>query len=157
MTLPSCRSSLPRTSRVDFMPAARSRSGKQLLWRSSTAWSSASTQAMPTSSILAGGVALEPAQVYVDCIYQIGALLAVATVEQTAVKFVKPHGGLYHQANREAIYADAVIEAAKTFNLIVMGLARFAIGSALAGSLCFRGRGFRRSPLSAGWQSGAAR
>src|SRR5262245_65079803 len=58
---------------------------------------------------------LEPAQVYADTIYQIGGLLSVARIEQIPVKYVKPHGGLYHQANREDKYADAIIEAACMF------------------------------------------
>jgi UPF0271 protein len=65
---------------------------------------------------------LSPEQVYVETLHQIGALAALAASEKTVVKYLKPHGGLYHQANREEAYADAVIQAASAFNLMVMGL-----------------------------------
>ena len=65
---------------------------------------------------------IEPGQVYLECVYQIGALVGLARSEQVSVAYVKPHGGLYHQANREPAYADAVIAAAMLFDLMVMGI-----------------------------------
>jgi UPF0271 protein len=65
---------------------------------------------------------ISPQQVCLDCIYQIGALRAIAAQEGVEVKYVKPHGGLYHQANRDDDYAAAVARAATSFGLAIMGL-----------------------------------
>lgn len=85
---------------------------------------------------------LEPAQVYIDAVYQIGGLAAVARVEQLDIKYVKPHGGLYHQANREDPYADAIIEAASLFGLMVMGLPRSRLEERCRGRCPFVAEGF---------------
>jgi UPF0271 protein len=65
---------------------------------------------------------IPPEQVYAECLYQIGALQAIAAVEGVDVKYIKPHGGLYHQANREDDYAAAIVDAAMSCCLPVMGL-----------------------------------
>jgi len=65
---------------------------------------------------------LDPDRVFENCVYQIGALAGLTAISQIFLKYIKPHGGLYHQANREEQYADAVIAAACQFNLMVMGL-----------------------------------
>jgi UPF0271 protein len=85
---------------------------------------------------------LTPSQVYVDAVYQIGALASVARIEQIEAKYVKPHGGLYHQANREDGYADALIEAARMFGLIVMGLPRSRLEERCRGRCGFVAEGF---------------
>lgn len=85
---------------------------------------------------------LEPSQVYADCVYQIGALFALACGEQQKVKYVKPHGGLYHQANRDDRYAEAVVAAAQLFGLIVMGLPGSRLEAIAAGRCPFVAEGF---------------
>ncbi len=85
---------------------------------------------------------LDPSQVFVETIYQIGALIAVARIEQVEVKYVKPHGGLYHQANRDDAFADALIDAARHFNLIVMGLPRSRLEERCRGWCPFVAEGF---------------
>ncbi len=87
-------------------------------------------------------LAIEPEQVYDDCVYQIAALRAMAQLEQSCVKYVKPHGALYHQANREVAFADAVIEAAKLFDLIVLGLPGSQLQSRALGRCAFAAEGF---------------
>ena len=44
-----------------------------------------------------------------ELIYQVGALQALATAEGTTVRYLKPHGALYHQADQ----APAIVEAAE--------------------------------------------
>jgi UPF0271 protein len=61
-------------------------------------------------------------QVFTDCIYQLGALAALAKAAGVAVKYLKPHGALYHQAGRGGDYANAVASAARLFGLAVLGL-----------------------------------
>ena len=85
---------------------------------------------------------VDPAQIYVDAVYQIGALLSVAKIVESPVKYVKPHGGLYHQANREDGYADALIEAARMFGLTVMGLPKSRLQERARGRCPFVAEGF---------------
>ncbi|HKB03942.1 MAG TPA: 5-oxoprolinase subunit PxpA, partial [Gemmataceae bacterium] len=53
---------------------------------------------------------------------QISALRKLAEPFGVSLRYVKPHGGLYHQACREDPYADAVISAAALAGLPVVGL-----------------------------------
>jgi UPF0271 protein len=53
---------------------------------------------------------------------QIAALKALADAAGVTVRYVKPHGGLYHQAGRDDVYADAVVSACALANLPVIGL-----------------------------------
>jgi 5-oxoprolinase (ATP-hydrolysing) subunit A len=63
-----------------------------------------------------------PDEVFDDCVYQSGALLGLAAAAGYRVTYVKPHGGLYHQACREDRYAEVVVRAAELFRLGVVGL-----------------------------------
>jgi UPF0271 protein len=81
-------------------------------------------------------------QVYSDCVYQIGALAGLARTETAEVRYVKPHGGLYHQACRDETYAEAVVQAAAVFNLIVMGLPRSRLEERAKGHCSFVAEGF---------------
>ena len=74
--------------------------------------------------------------VFWDCVYQIGALWALARTAGVAVRYVKPHGALSNQACREHALAEPVVRAAAEFGLAVMGLP----GSALAQVASARGR-----------------
>jgi UPF0271 protein len=83
-----------------------------------------------------------PEQVYEDCIYQIGALIGLAQAAGCRVTYVKPHGGLYHQACREENYADAVVAATRLFDLSLIGLPGSALHRASAGRCRFFAEGF---------------
>ena len=54
---------------------------------------------------------MDPRELTDDVIYQIGALQAIAAVSGTAVRYVKPHGALYHAAVHHEAQALAVVEA----------------------------------------------
>lgn len=60
-----------------------------------------------------------------DVIYQIGALQGMAGAAGTAVRYVKPHGALYHAIAHDRRQAEAVIEAiqAADASLVLMTLA----------------------------------
>ncbi|MCK2184734.1 LamB/YcsF family protein [Halomonas getboli] len=60
-----------------------------------------------------------------DVIYQIGALQGMAGAAGTAVRYVKPHGALYHAIAHDRRQAEAVIEAIQTLDasLVLMTLA----------------------------------
>ncbi len=78
-------------------------------------------------------------QVYEDCVYQIGALAALARAAGTSLSHVKPHGALYNMACRDDAYARPVIAASAQFKLPVVGLP----GSRLqANSVWFIAEGF---------------
>ncbi len=66
-----------------------------------------------------------PDEVYADCLYQIGALVAVCTAEGIPLCHVKPHGALYNQSAGSQKLADAVAAAISAVNpaLIMVGLA----------------------------------
>jgi UPF0271 protein len=54
---------------------------------------------------------LPPEQVHADCLYQIGALAALAHAQGLRLTHVKPHGALYNQAARDRRLADAIAAA----------------------------------------------
>jgi UPF0271 protein len=56
-----------------------------------------------------------------DVLYQIGALQAAAHGAGSSVRYVKPHGALYHATIDHAHHAQAVVEAAAVFSLPVLG------------------------------------
>lgn len=56
------------------------------------------------------------------CLYQLGALMGLAKACDAEVRYVKPHGALYNQACRDENVAAGVIDAAKVFELPVIGL-----------------------------------
>ncbi|HEX6500923.1 MAG TPA: 5-oxoprolinase subunit PxpA [Micromonosporaceae bacterium] len=73
-----------------------------------------------------------------DILYQIGALDAFARAAGTRVRYVKPHGALYHVTVSDATHAAAVVAAVNDYdpNLPVLGLPgsmllRLAAGSGL--------------------------
>lgn len=58
-------------------------------------------------------LAASPEEIEGYVLYQIGALQAVCAAEGVRVRYVKPHGALYHRVARDAAAADAVARAAR--------------------------------------------
>ncbi|APE37863.1 hypothetical protein BOX37_32440 [Nocardia mangyaensis] len=56
-------------------------------------------------------LAIAPADLRDEVVYQIGALSAFAAAAGDRVRYVKPHGALYHAAARDRLLADAVLAA----------------------------------------------
>jgi 5-oxoprolinase (ATP-hydrolysing) subunit A len=81
-------------------------------------------------------------QIWEDCMYQIGALAGLARLEGVALKYVKPHGGLYNQACRDYLYAAPVVTAAVQFGLAVIGLPGSKLEALSRGSCPFIAEGF---------------
>jgi UPF0271 protein len=69
-------------------------------------------------------VDVEPRELTQDVIYQIGALDALARAAGTRVRYVKPHGALYHAIGHHVEQAAAVVEAVLEYDrsLPVLGL-----------------------------------
>lgn len=57
-----------------------------------------------------------PTELADDVLYQIGALEAMARAAGTAVRYVKPHGALYHAIVHHAGHARAVVDAVHAFD-----------------------------------------
>jgi len=56
-------------------------------------------------------------------IYQVGALKAICESENAELSYVKPHGALYNDMQRDPIIFEAVIDAVACFNVPLMTLA----------------------------------
>src|SRR5437764_12858545 len=67
-------------------------------------------------------LALPAEQLFAECVYQIGALAALAQAAGTALAYIKPHGALYNQACRDDAVARPVVEAALHFGLPLLAL-----------------------------------
>lgn len=67
---------------------------------------------------------IEPNALADEVVYQIGALQALAAVEGTAVRYVKPHGALYNAIVHHTVQAQAVVDAVKSLggDLAILGL-----------------------------------
>jgi UPF0271 protein len=61
-------------------------------------------------------------QIFEDCVYQIGALAAIAKACGTSLTHVKAHGALYNMACRDEHLARPIVAAAELFALPLMGL-----------------------------------
>ena len=70
-------------------------------------------------------IAVEPAELTADVIYQIGALQALSRAAGSALSYVKPHGALYNTIGSDREQARAVAEAVAAVDpgLPVLGLA----------------------------------
>lgn len=76
------------------------------------------------------------------CVYQLGALTAMASVMGLAVRYVKPHGALYNQAARDRRIADLLVVGLAQFELPVVGLPNSLLEAACADRLPFIAEGF---------------
>jgi len=67
---------------------------------------------------------ISPTELADDVVYQLGALQALAAVEGSRVRYVKPHGGLYNAIVHHTPQAQAVVDAVKSVDpdLPILGL-----------------------------------
>jgi UPF0271 protein len=77
-----------------------------------------------------------------DCVYQVGALAALARVLGTPLTHLKPHGALYNMACRDDAYARPIVEAATMFKLPILGLPGSRLQALCAGNCPFVAEGF---------------
>ncbi|MBX3400323.1 MAG: LamB/YcsF family protein [Gemmataceae bacterium] len=61
-------------------------------------------------------------QVATLAIHQIGALVGLSRICRSYVRYLKPHGALYHQACRDPGYAKPLVAAAFLYGLSIVGL-----------------------------------
>ncbi len=89
-------------------------------------------------------LAVAPAELTAESLYQIGALDALARSAGDRVRYVKPHGALYHSAARDESVAGAVVAALTTYgDLSLLGPADSALAlAAEAAGIPFHAEGF---------------
>ncbi|QBS46030.1 LamB/YcsF family protein [Nocardia sp. CS682] len=90
-------------------------------------------------------IAIDPAELRDEVLYQIGSLDAFAKAAGDRVRYVKPHGALYHSASRERHVADAVLAAIIDYDpeLALLGPAGGELAHAAeAAKVRFVGEGF---------------
>ncbi len=85
---------------------------------------------------------LTPREIADWCVYQIGALDAMARSYGAEVRYIKPHGALYNHACRDEDVAVGVIDAAAEFGLPVVGLPGSWLEAEAAGRVPFVAEGF---------------
>jgi UPF0271 protein len=73
---------------------------------------------------------------------QLASLKSLAEAAGMTLRYVKPHGGLYHQAGREDVYADAVVSACALANLPLVGLPGSRLEIRATGRVPFVAEGF---------------
>ncbi len=76
------------------------------------------------------------------CVFQLTGLMGLAAGEGTAVRYVKPHGALYHRAGRDRDTARAVVAAAAVCGLPVVGQPGSALEAEARGVVPFVPEGF---------------
>jgi UPF0271 protein len=81
-------------------------------------------------------------EVFEDCVYQIGALSALARAAGTELRYVKPHGALYNMACRDEGYARPIVAAAELFQLPLLGLPGSRLQALSASRVRFVPEGF---------------
>ena len=83
-----------------------------------------------------------PDEVISLCLYQLGAIAALARQSHQDVKYCKPHGALYYQACRDSAIAEPVAIAASQWGLPVVGLPGSELERACRGRVSFVAEGF---------------
>ncbi|MGV9663151.1 LamB/YcsF family protein [Nocardia niigatensis] len=90
-------------------------------------------------------ISITPADLRDETLHQIGGLDAFARAAGDRVRYVKPHGALYHQAAADRALADAIVAAMREFDarLALLGPAATELEqAAMAAGTPFFGEGF---------------
>ncbi len=85
---------------------------------------------------------LKEEEVFKLCLYQIGWLMHHAKEVGVEVKYIKPHGGLYHQANRLHEYARPIVNAASMIKLPLLAMSTSLMRGYAHGNVAFINEGF---------------
>jgi 5-oxoprolinase (ATP-hydrolysing) subunit A len=62
-----------------------------------------------------------PEELYHILVYQLGAMRSLAEQVGIPISYVKPHGAIYHQVASDQQLAKALVDAARQFNLAIIG------------------------------------
>jgi UPF0271 protein len=87
-------------------------------------------------------LALSEQAVFTECLYQVGALHALARAGSWSLGHLKPHGALYNMACRDDAYARPIVAAAALFDLPLLGLPNSRLQACSHGHCPFVAEGF---------------
>lgn len=85
---------------------------------------------------------LSEERIYQECVYQVGALIALARAVGGSISHIKPHGALYNMACREEACARPLVAAGEFFGLPVLGLPGSRLERLCQGRCRFVAEGF---------------
>jgi UPF0271 protein len=85
---------------------------------------------------------LAPEALAAELTYQVGGLIALAQSVPVAVRYLKPHGALYHRASHDPTVAQVVVAVAQRLGLAVMGMPGSQLAAAARGRVRFIAEGF---------------
>ena len=81
-------------------------------------------------------------QIFAECLFQVGALVALADFACIKLSHLKPHGALYHQASKSKTLADKIISIAERFQLAILGPPDSELQHSSKGKVAFISEGF---------------
>mgnify|MGYP002629765862 FL=1 len=81
-------------------------------------------------------------QIFAECLFQVGALIALADFAHIKLSHLKPHGALYHQASKSKTLADKIISIAERFQLAILGPPGSELQYSSKGKVPFISEGF---------------
>ena len=81
-------------------------------------------------------------QIFAECLFQVGALIALADFAHIKLSHLKPHGALYHQASKSKTLADKIISIAEHFQLAILGPPDSELQHSSKGKVTFISEGF---------------
>ena len=81
-------------------------------------------------------------QIFAECLFQVGALIALADFACIKLSHLKPHGALYHQASKSKTLADKIISIAERFHLAILGPPGSELQHSSKGKVPFISEGF---------------
>lgn len=81
-------------------------------------------------------------QLFAECLFQVGALIALADFAHIELSHLKPHGALYHQASKSKTLADKIISIAERFQLAILGPPDSELQQSSKGKVVFISEGF---------------
>jgi UPF0271 protein len=85
---------------------------------------------------------LPESQIYEECVYQVGAVIALARAAGVGIRHIKPHGALYNLACRDDAYARPLVQAAEFFQLPLVALPNSRLQAVAAGRCGYFAEGF---------------
>ena len=81
-------------------------------------------------------------QIFAECLFQVGALIALDDFAHIKLSHLKPHGALYHQASKSKTLADKIISIAERFQLAILGPPGSELQHSSKGKVTFISEGF---------------
>jgi len=87
-------------------------------------------------------IARSEREIFADCIYQVGAFVALARAAGHQPSHIKPHGALYNLACRDESFAEPIVRVAELFELPIVALPGSVLERKCEGRVRFIREGF---------------